>query len=314
MGFGTYPHPGAAGYMKLSPSPGGGGQGWEAYSRSIIGLFGQQMGRPFWLWPSPTTDLPTIAKNGANEGALAYDDTLNTLTWYDGLAWQSGMSLTASDARYVKKAGDTMTGALFMQSAWSAAPGFEVVDTTAASTTSGGGIRLLGVKPTAADQRIAMVFMGALDSAAAIQNAAAMETFANENWGTLAGEGTYLQFSATLNGAFSRTPAMRVYGYGIVSLGSFASNIRTITATASAAANDYTILCDATAGAVVVNLPAAAGCPGRIYNVKKIDASVNSVTIDGNGAETVDGAATKATTTQYAGWTIQSNGTGWHIL
>lgn len=65
---------------------------------------------------------------------------------------------------------------------------------------------------------------------------------------------------------------------------------------------------------VIINLPAASTVAGKQYWIKKIDSSGNSVTIDGSGGETIDGAGTKSTTTQYAGWHIMSNGTGWDIL
>lgn len=77
---------------------------------------------------------------------------------------------------------------------------------------------------------------------------------------------------------------------------------------------DFTLEVDASGGAVTVNLPALAGVTGRVYNVKKIDASANAVTIDGSGAETIDGTATKATTTQYANYQIQAGTTEWVIL
>lgn len=90
--------------------------------------------------------------------------------------------------------------------------------------------------------------------------------------------------------------------------------IRTITATGSIATTDSTILCDATSGAITFNLPSAAQGIRSIYHIKKIDASANTVTIDPNGAETIDGAATKVLSAQWQSVTIQSNGAAWFIL
>ncbi len=82
----------------------------------------------------------------------------------------------------------------------------------------------------------------------------------------------------------------------------------------AAAAGDYTILCNAVGGAMIVTLPAATGS-GRILNIKKIDASAYPVTIDGNGAETIDGAATYVILTQYVNITIQDGAAGaWYII
>lgn len=90
-------------------------------------------------------------------------------------------------------------------------------------------------------------------------------------------------------------------------------NIRTVTGSITAA-EDFTILCDATSGGITINLPAASTVTGRIYNVKKIDNSVNTVTIDPDSTETIDGAATNVISTQWTNIQFQSNGTNWFIL
>mgnify|MGYP000010468069 CR=1 FL=1 len=84
-----------------------------------------------------------------------------------------------------------------------------------------------------------------------------------------------------------------------------------VTAAATLGENDGFVLVSAAAGAVVLTLPAAAGAAGRVYTVKKIDASVNAVIIDPAGLETIDGATSKSITTQWASLTFQSNGTAW---
>lgn len=91
-------------------------------------------------------------------------------------------------------------------------------------------------------------------------------------------------------------------------------NVRSVSASGNVASNDYAILVNASGGAVTMTLPAAASSTGQVVNVKKTDASANSVTLDGNGAETIDGAATLAWTTQYQSYTIICNGTGWSII
>jgi hypothetical protein len=96
--------------------------------------------------------------------------------------------------------------------------------------------------------------------------------------------------------------------------GSFGTNIRTIAASTTASATDGTILCDATSGAIVLALPAAAGAARRIYTIVKTDASGSAVTIDGNGSETINGAGTKVLSGQWSAATIQCDSTGWVIL
>lgn len=73
-------------------------------------------------------------------------------------------------------------------------------------------------------------------------------------------------------------------------------------------------LCDATGGAITASLPAAAGCSGMTVAFKKTDASANVVTIQGNGAETIDGSNTYALSAQYLSIVIASDGTKWHIV
>jgi hypothetical protein len=72
-------------------------------------------------------------------------------------------------------------------------------------------------------------------------------------------------------------------------------------------------LCDATSGAITVNLPTAVGNTA-MFTIKKTDSSANSVTIDGNGSETIDGATTCIITNQYNAALIVSNNTNWSLI
>ncbi len=80
------------------------------------------------------------------------------------------------------------------------------------------------------------------------------------------------------------------------------------------AATDDVIPCDATSAGFTVNLPAAAGVAGKVFAIKKTDASANVITVDGNSSETIDGATTKTLTIQYESIQIVSDGSNWHIL
>ncbi|HSC14498.1 MAG TPA: hypothetical protein VLI71_05235, partial [Gammaproteobacteria bacterium] len=57
-----------------------------------------------------------------------------------------------------------------------------------------------------------------------------------------------------------------------------------------------------------------ASFPNLKLTVKKIDATANAVTIDGDGAETIDGAATQSLPAQWNAKTVQSNGVAWFII
>lgn len=87
--------------------------------------------------------------------------------------------------------------------------------------------------------------------------------------------------------------------------------------TARAGNNDdaITYLCDATSGNIVLTLPSAVDFgEGNFLNIKKIDASANTITITPDGSETIDDASTKVLNTQYEFTTIQSDGVNWQII
>lgn len=77
---------------------------------------------------------------------------------------------------------------------------------------------------------------------------------------------------------------------------------------------DDVILCNATGGAMTVNLPAASGKAGKKLTIKKTDVSANAVTIDGNASETIDGATTQSIGSQWEAVTIVCDGTNWQIV
>lgn len=92
------------------------------------------------------------------------------------------------------------------------------------------------------------------------------------------------------------------------------TTVRAVTADDAANLSDDLLVVDATAGAVTIALPAAAGAFGAAFAVKKVDASGNAVTIDANGAETIDGAATVSISTQWETVRVVSDGSGWFVL
>lgn len=88
----------------------------------------------------------------------------------------------------------------------------------------------------------------------------------------------------------------------------------TKTAAFTLTAADDLILADATAGAFTLTLPPAASVAGREFTVKKTDASANAVTLDGDGAETIDGAATKGLSAQWVSARIRAVGNSWYVV
>jgi len=78
--------------------------------------------------------------------------------------------------------------------------------------------------------------------------------------------------------------------------------------------SDSVILADAVGGGFTLTLPTAVGLSGHVFHVKKIDVSANVVVIDGNGAETIDGAATVSISIQFQSYTMVSNGAAWQLI
>ena len=81
------------------------------------------------------------------------------------------------------------------------------------------------------------------------------------------------------------------------------------------AATDFTVVCKLSSpGAVTVNLPA--GATGRLFAIVDGtgDAGTNNITIDGNGAETINGQATYVINENFGGVLLHWNGTEWSIL
>jgi hypothetical protein len=88
----------------------------------------------------------------------------------------------------------------------------------------------------------------------------------------------------------------------------------TLTADATLSGTDSAFhLVDTASGTVTVTLQPAATMTNKTLSFKKIVAA-NSMILDGNGSETIDGATTKSLSDRWSWVTIISNGTNWFIL
>jgi hypothetical protein len=90
--------------------------------------------------------------------------------------------------------------------------------------------------------------------------------------------------------------------------------VATPTTNYAAAVTDDVLLCNATGGAITITLPAAASSANKVLWVKKTDSSGYAVVLDGNGAETIDGAATLSISTQYQSYTVACDGVAWYVI
>lgn len=130
-------------------------------------------------------------------------------------------------------------------------------------------------------------------------------TEATNNYGlSVAAGATYFGGNVGVNQVTATSP-LHTTGFAVA----VAAKTGAYTATAA----DCVISGDATSASFTITLPTAVGITGRIYQIKKIN-SANTVTIDGNGAETIDGATTKDLTTQWSSYTLVSDGANWLVL
>jgi hypothetical protein len=101
--------------------------------------------------------------------------------------------------------------------------------------------------------------------------------------------------------------------------GGMAISIVEKTGAYTATIHDHTIICDTDSGGYTITLPTAASAhngtdgTGLILIIKNNGGTLNSLVIDGDGSETIDGSATK-TISDMQSITIQSDGTEWFII
>lgn len=106
----------------------------------------------------------------------------------------------------------------------------------------------------------------------------------------------------------------RVSSDGSTEVQGLRTDIRNISASGNHTADlsDHSFFLNTTLGGQTIDLPTASSASGLIYVFKRITGG-NTVTIDPNGAETVEGTATHVISTSTP-VRIQSNGSAWYII
>lgn len=94
--------------------------------------------------------------------------------------------------------------------------------------------------------------------------------------------------------------------------------IRTVNSNTTLLSTDYTVEVDASGGNIIITLPTAvsqfSGGSGRIYNIKKIDSTLNTVTINPTAPDTIDDLTSLVISAKDVAYTIQSNQIDWERL
>lgn len=92
---------------------------------------------------------------------------------------------------------------------------------------------------------------------------------------------------------------------------------RVVAATTTLTQNDYFISVEAPTANVTINLPPVASVPpGRQYGVKRDATATFTVTLDPDGSETINGAATRAVgaAATPGAAVFFSDGGEWHVI
>ena len=90
--------------------------------------------------------------------------------------------------------------------------------------------------------------------------------------------------------------------------------VKAITTSYTQNLNDCYIRADATAGNITITLKPSLQCTGKRLSIKKVDASANTVTIDANASETIDGVTTKVLSVQYASYELYAYNGNWDLI
>jgi len=138
-----------------------------------------------------------------------------------------------------------------------------------------------------------------------------------QNWDVTAvvDQGTYLEIDVTLLGDAggnygNNNNILAVFASGTSQAASFETISGGVGLQRVSVASRI-IKLDASGGPFTVTLPPSTTATGFALIFKKTDASVNAITIDGFGAETIDGELTIKLSSQFESELLVSDGTGW---
>jgi hypothetical protein len=125
----------------------------------------------------------------------------------------------------------------------------------------------------------------------------------NNSWGTVLN--SFLGAAHVQSGSFA----------GSITLVSTRTSAYTIGSNSTVTTGGETVLVNANGGAVTITLPdATASTVYNMHNIKKIDVSVNNVTLATTLSQTIDGGSTATINVQYSSISVVSDGSNWNIV
>jgi hypothetical protein len=102
---------------------------------------------------------------------------------------------------------------------------------------------------------------------------------------------------------------------GVPMTGAIRVSTQAVTGTYNVSSTDVTLLANASGGNVTINLPSAAGNSGRILYIKRIDATGNTLSINGNGGDLIDGSSPYNVAGSLPAVTLVCDGvSNWYII
>lgn len=88
----------------------------------------------------------------------------------------------------------------------------------------------------------------------------------------------------------------------------------TITSAFTPTYSGQTVFADASAAAFTITLPTAVGNNGFWFRIKKVDSTLNEITVATNASQTIDGStANKLIRVQYESMTFVSDNSNWFV-
>lgn len=182
-----------------------------------------------------------------------------------------------------------------------------------------------GVTPSAGDpvsSLMAVIRYNSLNVPPWIRSQLTLASFSYSNFPFLPSiltEVMHMPSNATLDANVTVTGTVTAES-GLVSQAGFATgSITTTTSAYTALVTDAVILANAIGGAFTVTLPDATQygegfAVGQRYTLKKIDSSVNNITVATTAGQTIDGASTYTLSSQYQNVTVLFDGSNWQII